>query len=37
VVAAVPGARQSVVAGQGHGVVALAVAPVLREFFGGSR
>jgi pimeloyl-ACP methyl ester carboxylesterase len=37
VVAAVPGARQRVVAGQGHGVAAPAVAPVLREFFGGSR
>lgn len=33
VVAAVPGARQSVIAGQDHGVSADAVAPVLREFF----
>jgi pimeloyl-ACP methyl ester carboxylesterase len=33
VVAAVPGARQSVVAGQGHGVSATAVAPLLRKAF----
>lgn len=33
VAAVVPGARQAVVAGQGHGVAAAAVAPVLREAF----
>jgi pimeloyl-ACP methyl ester carboxylesterase len=32
VVAAVPGAQRSVIADQGHGVAAAAVAPVLREF-----
>jgi pimeloyl-ACP methyl ester carboxylesterase len=35
VAAVVPGARTSVVAGQGHGVAAAAVAPVLREFLRG--
>jgi pimeloyl-ACP methyl ester carboxylesterase len=33
VVAAVPGARQAVVAGEHHGVAATAVAPVIREAF----
>ena len=34
IAAAVPGARQSVVAGQHHGIPGAAIAPVLREFFG---
>jgi pimeloyl-ACP methyl ester carboxylesterase len=34
VTAAVPGGRQSVVAGQHHGIPGAAIAPVLREFFG---